>query len=416
MPDAIETVRQHVLQEAAQEFLRRKRLQLHPVAVAPVAVTKGDLAVGTADQPLIANRRPMRVAAQVVHQLARTRKRRLRIHHPRPLAAPPQPVAAMRLVAQTGQLRREIQPACDQQVRQAVQVLAPKHLAQPMHRKQEPAAPGDPPRPVRRQRARRHQAVQMKVASQPLVPRVQYERETHLAPEVLAAKRQQGFGRRVEQQIQQGPLVPLAVQNQPVQVVRQGEHLVEVRHRQQLAEAGVHPSGRGHALALRAVAVATAVIRQSLVPAGRTPLAMAAQRLGAAMLDVPHRLPLGPRQTMRLPVRLAVLPKDVRQFAAGRRRRRRCVGRQGSEGGVHSSTSPSPGRRNRSSGLRIDSRCWLVTCKYLAVVVKLVCPISRWITGNATPASIKWVANECRLCRARHKRHYAACRIMPTRH
>ena len=144
----------------------------------------------------------MRVTAQVVHQLARTRERRLRIHHPGPLAALPQPVAAMRRVAQPDQRRRQIQPALGQQPRHPVQILAAKHLAQPMHWKQELAAPGDPPRPVRRQRARRHQAVQMEMTPQPLVPRVQHERESHLA-EVLAAKRQQGFGRRVEQRVQQ---------------------------------------------------------------------------------------------------------------------------------------------------------------------------------------------------------------------
>ena len=265
-----------------------------------------------------------------------------------------------------------------------------------MHRKQELAAPGDPPRTVRRQRARRHQAVQMEVGPQLLVPRVQHEREAHLAAEVLAAELQQGFGRRVEQQVQQGPLVALAVEDQRVQVVRQGEHVVKVRHRQEFFQAGVHPGGRGHALALRAMAVAATVVRQPLEPARRAPLAMAAQRRGPAMLDVPHRLPLGARQAMRLPVRLAVLPKDVGQFAADGGAAAAASADTGSEDGVHSSTSPSPGRRNRSSGLRIDSKCWLVTCKYLAVVLKLVCPISRWIIGNGTPASIKWVANECR--------------------
>jgi integrase len=52
----------------------------------------------------------------------------------------------------------------------------------------------------------------------------------------------------------------------------------------------------------------------------------------------------------------------------------------------------------------------------LAVVLKLVCPISRWITGKGTPASIKWVANEWRLCRARHNRHSFATHLLETGH
>ena len=39
-------------------------------------------------------------------------------------------------------------------------------------------------------------------------------------------------------------------------------------------------------------------------------------------------------------------------------------------------------------------------------------PSRRWITGKATPSSIRWLAKLCRLCRARHKRHSFATSLL----
>ena len=71
----------------------------------------------------------------------------------------------------------------------------------------------------------------MEVSPQLLVPRVQHERETDLAAQLLAAKLQERLSRRVKQQLEQGALVALAVQDQPVQLMRQREHVVKIRHR-----------------------------------------------------------------------------------------------------------------------------------------------------------------------------------------
>src|SRR5271167_1741574 len=117
----------------------------------------------------------------------------------------------------------------------------------------------------------------MEVGPQLLVPRVQHERETDLAAQLLAAKLQERLSRRVKQQLEQGALVALAVQNQSVQLVRQREHVVKIGHRQELLSAGRHPRGRGRTLALGAMPVAATVVRVAFKTASRAPLSMAAQ-------------------------------------------------------------------------------------------------------------------------------------------
>ena len=51
----------------------------------------------------------------------------------------------------------------------------------------------------------------MEVGLQSLVPRMQHERETDLAAQLLVAEFQKGLRHCVEQQLEQGTLVALAV-------------------------------------------------------------------------------------------------------------------------------------------------------------------------------------------------------------
>ena len=127
----------------------------------------------------------------------------------------------------------------------------------------------------------------MEVGPQLLVPRVQHERETDFAAQLLAAKLQERLSRRVEQELEQGALVALAVQDQSVQLMRQREHVVKIGHRQELLSAGRHPRGRGRSLALGAMPVAATVVRVAFETASRAPLSMAAQGGRTATDDRP---------------------------------------------------------------------------------------------------------------------------------
>ena len=183
---------------------------------------------GAPGVPVIADGHAMRVTCEVIQQLARPGKRGLRIDHPVFLLPLSQATVARLGI---GQLRGNVQVALHQQRRQAVQILRTKHLAEPAHGKEEFTAASDPPRAVIGQSAGSDQAMHMEVGPQLLVPRVQHERETDFATQLLAAKLQQRLSRRVKQQLEQGALVALAVQDQPVQLMRQREHVVKVRHR-----------------------------------------------------------------------------------------------------------------------------------------------------------------------------------------
>ena len=79
--DALETRGQHVAQEAADELggWQRDRA-LAPGALVPCP--DSHLIMVTAEDALIRNRHPMRVARQVVEHLGWPARRRLRIHHP----------------------------------------------------------------------------------------------------------------------------------------------------------------------------------------------------------------------------------------------------------------------------------------------------------------------------------------------
>ena len=145
MPDAKEAVRQDVLEKAVEEFLGGQDIRFEPVPVAAVAIAILHLAVLASEDAVVTDRDTMRVASQVIQELAWPGKGSLRIHHPRFLSAVPQPTAAGGSLGQFGQLRRQFQLVAFQQFGQAIQILGTEHLAQPTHRKQELPPPGDPP-------------------------------------------------------------------------------------------------------------------------------------------------------------------------------------------------------------------------------------------------------------------------------
>jgi hypothetical protein len=81
----------------------------------------------------------------------------------------------------------------------------------------------------------------------------------------------------------------------PIERVRQREHHVEVRQRQQLGALGLKPALLGKSLAFRAMAVAARAVDEPLEAALLTRIARAAQGGGAARADRRERLGLHAR-------------------------------------------------------------------------------------------------------------------------
>ena len=81
MPDTLEPLRQHVLQEARDERLGTQLLHPFLAHVGVVAHPEGDCPVVQADQPFIGNGDPVRVARQIIEHMGRAAERLFRVHH-----------------------------------------------------------------------------------------------------------------------------------------------------------------------------------------------------------------------------------------------------------------------------------------------------------------------------------------------
>ena len=92
-------------------------------------------------------------------------------------------------------------------------------------------------------------------------------------------------GARVKEPGVQAGTIPIGQRQKPM---RQCEDDVHIRHVEQVALAGVEPALPRLRLTLRAVAIATRVIRDGLMPAGVTPIEMPAECGGATARDRPQ--------------------------------------------------------------------------------------------------------------------------------
>jgi hypothetical protein len=146
----------------------------------------------------------------------------------------------------------------------------------------------------------------------------------------IGRDRQHRLGGRPEQQIVDHRLVLIG---DIADRCRQGEHDVEVRHRQKLRCPRRHPFARRRALALRTMPVAAAVVGDRRVTAGVVLATqdVPAERRGAAALDRAHHLELAEAYvtTVGLTPSGPVAAEDIRDLESwpGHRGRlcRRCL-------------------------------------------------------------------------------------------
>ena len=130
----------------------------------------------------------------------------------------------------------------------------------------------------------------MHVPPQVLLPRMQHQRERGGPAQPARVGREPGERRRdrgEEHLVER----PWTLPDESIQIVRQGEHEVKVRHRQHLAPARGQPGFLGSRLAARAMAI-------------------------AAGDDGAPRLRLGNRQRMCCEIRRAVTPQYLGQALA----------------------------------------------------------------------------------------------------
>jgi hypothetical protein len=82
--DADEATRQHVEQEATQEFIDVKSQESLFVFVSGVSPAERDLVIQEGNEPAIGNRNAMSVSAEITQHLIGSAERRLAVDHPSP--------------------------------------------------------------------------------------------------------------------------------------------------------------------------------------------------------------------------------------------------------------------------------------------------------------------------------------------
>jgi len=212
-------------------------------------------------------------------------------------------------------LREEVQHASGEGLFQIVQEQASEHPRQDPDRQEEPRSAGDPTLTVRRDPAAGDETVQMRVVHQVLSPGVQHGQEADLRAQMLGVggDAAQCLRRRPEQDVVDHDLV---LEGDDGDLVRHGEHDVEVRHVQQFCLTVREPLGACETLALGAVPAAARVVGDTLMAAIAAPLDVTAKGRGAAVLDRRHGATPRRRQrrAMLVTESLAEVAEHIRHF------------------------------------------------------------------------------------------------------
>jgi hypothetical protein len=130
-----------------------------------------------------------------------------------------------------------------------------------------------------------NEAVDMQVRPQLLVPGVQDHGDAERAAQVVPAELEQRLSRRPEQQLEHGPLILLLAQDERIELVREGEHMVEIRDWQQFSLPRFPPLRFDQGLTFGTMSMPARVISQALKAAWGAAFPMPAPCGRAAGLD-----------------------------------------------------------------------------------------------------------------------------------
>ena len=187
--------------------------------------------------------------------------------------------------------------------------LAAKQGPQDAHRDEMALAGRTPPATVGGETTGRDDTVDVWMKLELPGPRVQHGRDAKLGPEPLriAPEGEESLGRGAQEMRKHQTAIPKSERSQRG---REGEDDVEVVDIEDARHALVDPPCLREALALRAVPIATRVVRGSLEAALRAHVEVAAQGGRSADGDRPESLPLLARERLLLAHRVSVTPNN----------------------------------------------------------------------------------------------------------
>jgi hypothetical protein len=222
----------------------------------------------------------------------------------------------------------------------------------------------------------------MRMMHQVLAPGVQHGQEADLRTEMCrvggdGAQRLRGCP---EQDVVDRGLV---LERDHGDLVRHGEHHMEVGHVEQFRVSLLQPLGACETLALRAIPVAARVVSHTLMAAVATTLDVTAKRRGAAAFDRAHgALPCsGQRRAMPVTKSLPEVAEHIRHFQPA-------VGHNGPvvQAGMRCGAVGGMTCRD-SSGLAVAQTLLVAIIRYCAVVLRLRWPSSNWMVRRSVPDS-----------------------------
>ena len=192
--------------------------------------------------------------------------------------------------------------------------LAPEDLRQGAFRKKPVVFAGDPVLAVRGQRSRGNDDMDVEMVQERLVPGMKKGHEAEFAAESVVrvrAELQQGFRDGFVQNVDCD--FPVA-ENNRIQIVRDGEHVVEIFDRKYLALSLFKPAFLRHGLAFGTMAIPAGIVERDFLSAIGAFLNAASEPFRAAADYVRDDFELGGRHLVDLKVVAYMLAEYVGDF------------------------------------------------------------------------------------------------------
>lgn len=317
VPDLVEALGPHVLQEAADKLLGGEGHGV-PTRGLRVLIATADLAIRNGEQAVVGQRDPVDIPAQVLQDLRCALHGRFAVDHP--------PFGPDRLgQSQIGAfLTHEIAKQSAEELREGVDRHQVGRTGRP------PLGPvsGDP--------TSRYEAVHVWMVGQGAGPGVQDTEDPDPPAHIMGVrgKLDERMGRGAEQDVVK---VLLMTTDELTELVGHGEDHVEVGNRQELLTPLFPPPLGLMAMAFGATAVAAGVVDVVCLTAMRALQQLPAQGLGPAVDKIVHGATRAGQEALAKPFPIVrpIAPEDIGHLWHERAPARAEIGHKGVDGGVH---------------------------------------------------------------------------------
>jgi hypothetical protein len=270
--------------------------------------------VGEIDQPVVGHRHPMRIAPDIIEDLAWAGA--FRIDRPLDGASGREVFAKPGGVAERRERAGETQSARVEGLVQTLQKEAAKEPREDPHAEEEAGTTRDPARAVATQAAAGDHAMHVRMMLKLLAPRVEHEEETDLGAEMrpVGGNGPERRGGRPKQDAVHDGFV--AVGDLHDRVGHRKDD-VEVRALEDLGLALLDPLRPRQRVAFGPVAIAAGVVPDARVLTAVTLLHVAAERGGPALFDNGHHSLLRQWHRRLEPIVIPVAAEDLRHLERG---------------------------------------------------------------------------------------------------